>query len=135
MLERVMTDQRRRVTGVLVALLVVTMVLWLSRSPLSLFVRIVFVAVSILMAPLAYYGTYGMLGFNVRVNRISARSLRRACGLFFFGAASFIVLSAILAIVQVAQGRPAMAANVFAFGSVLGVMRAWDRHVALKTPQ
>ena len=135
MLEQVMTDQRRRVSGVLVALLGVTMVLWLFRSPEPPFVRVVFVALSILMVPLAYYGTYGILRFNVRVNRITDRALRRACGFFFFGAAGFIVLTATLAVVQVARGSPSIAANCLALGAALGVMRVWDRHVALKTSQ
>ena len=135
MLERIMTRHRGRVSSLLVGLLALTMALWLFRSPLPLSTRAVFAAVSVLMAPLAYFGVCGILHFNVRVNRVSVSTLRRACGFFFFPAAAFIVLSTLFAIIQAVVGRPALAANTFALGAALAVMKVWEHHVAPKEPQ
>jgi hypothetical protein len=132
MFQQLMSARQKQVSWVLFGALGLTMSLWLFRSPEPLLVRLIFVGTSILMAPIAYLGMYGILHVSARVNHASERSFRRSSAFFFFGAAGFLLVSAIFTFVQFARGRPAIAANTLALGAALGVMKAWNKFVQTK---
>ncbi|HEV8700275.1 MAG TPA: hypothetical protein VGV60_03275 [Candidatus Polarisedimenticolia bacterium] len=121
-----MTDRRKLVACVLTGLVGVTLLLWLIRGPRPIWTNIPFLAVSSLLVLLAYFGVYGILYFNIRINRISGRAFRKACGLFFLGAVSFLAGSTTFTLFQFFTHRPVPAANLVALGAALGAMKAWS---------
>ena len=125
MIERLMTDQQRLVATILVALLSLMLLLWFIRGPQPFWPNLVFFAVSTLLVPLAYLGVYGILYLVVRVNRISARALRTACGFFFVGAVIVLTWSVVFAVHQFATHRTIPPPNLLALGVALGAMKAW----------
>ena len=133
MFQQLMSERQKQVSWVLTGALGLTMALWLFRSAVPLSARLLFVGISILLAPISYFGMFGILHMNAQVNHASERSFRRSAAFFFFGAAGFLLVSAILTSVQVARGGPAIAANTFALGAALGVMKAWNRFVHTKS--
>lgn len=126
MLDCLMTGRRRLVACVLTGLVCVTLLLWLIRGPRPIWVNIPFLAVSSLLVLFACFGVYGILYFSIRINRISDRAFRKACGLFFFGAVAFLAGSTIFALFQFFTHRPVPAANLVALGAALGAMKAWN---------
>jgi hypothetical protein len=135
MLESLMTEQRRRVVAVLGLLFFVTLLLWLARGPRPLWTNVPFLAISMLLTPLAYLGVYGFLYLNMKVNHISTRALRVACGFLFLGAAVFLAASAAFAIAHFVNHRPMPPANFLALGVALGSMRAWGLQEAATEPK
>ena|SRR5437867_10321138 len=129
MFERLMTDQRKLVVGVLIALFSVTLLLWLIRGPQPFWSNIPFLALSLVLTPLAYFGTHGILYLSVMVNHVSSRAIRGACGFFFVGAVSFLAASAFCAVVRFVSHRPLPPANFLALGVALGAMKAWTLQV------
>src|SRR5215470_11710779 len=99
-LDRLMTDQRKPVVGALILLFGVTLLLWVVRGPRPIGPELPFFAVSMLLTPLAYLVAYGILYLCVKTNQISIPALRGACGVFFFGGAFFLVVSAVHAGLQ-----------------------------------
>ena len=134
MLERLMMDQRKRATGALLALFATTLFLWLLRGPRPLWSNVRFLTVSMLLTPLAYFGVYGILYLNVRVNHISNGTLRKACGVVFIVGAGFLALSAMSAARQFMTHRPIPPANFLALGVALGAMKAWRLQVTTTVP-
>lgn len=126
MFERLMTDERKRVTGILAALFSVTLLLWLIRGPRPFWINVPFLAVSMLLTPLAYFAVYGILYLSLRGQHISVRVLRMACGFCFVGAVTLLTWSTGFAIYDFATHRPMPAANFLALGLALGSMKAWD---------
>ena len=125
MLERLMTDQRRPVVAVLVALLGIMVLLWFIRGPELDLSNVVFFAISLLLVPLAYLAVYVILYLSVSANHISDRTLRGACGFLFVVAATLLAGSALFAIYDFATHRSLPAPNLLAFGVALGAMKAW----------
>ena len=105
MIERLMTGQRKLVATVLISLLSIMLLLWFIRGPRPVWPNVVFFAISTLLVPLAYLGIYGILYLSVRVNHISSRALRGACGFFFVGAITFLTGSVVFAVYQFATHR------------------------------
>jgi len=121
-----MTDERKPVAGILIALFSVTLLSWLIRGPRPLWTNVPFLAVSMLLTPLAYFAVYGILYLNVRGHHISVRVFRRACGFCFIGAVALLTWSAVFAIFHFATHRPIPAANFLALGLALGSMKTWE---------
>ena len=134
-LERLMTDQRRPVAGVLTGLVGVTVLLWLIRGPRPIWANIPFLAVSSLLVPFAYFGVYGILYFNVRINRISTHAFRKACWFCFLGAVIVLAGSTTFALYQFVTHRPVPAANLVALGAALGAMKAWSLQAMTRVAQ
>ena len=126
MIERLINGWRKQTMVFLISLCGFVLVLWLIRGPRPLSSNLPFLAVSLLLTPLAYLGAYGILYLNSRVNRISVRSLRRQCAFFFLGASFFLAASALFAVTQFVAHRPVPPANLLALGVALGAMKAWD---------
>ena len=120
-----MTDRRKTVVTVLLALLGVMVLLWFIRGPEISLSNLVFFAISLLLIPLAAYAVYVILYLNVRVNRIPDRLVRGVCSVLFVGATLFLMLSMILAIRDFATHRSLPPPNLLAFGVALGAMKAW----------
>jgi hypothetical protein len=135
MIEHLMTDQRSRVITGLIALVSITLLLWFVRGPRPVWPNIVFFAVAMLLAPLAYLGIYAILYLNVRVNHVSNRSLRWTCGFFFLGAVTFLAGSAVFAVYQFATHRPMPPPNLLALGAALGAMRGWGLQATTAVPK
>jgi len=132
MLERLMTDQRKMVAGGLIALAGVTLSLWLIRGPRPIWSNVPFLAVSLLLVPFTYFGVFGILYLSVTINRVSGRTLRRACGFLFLGAVTLLVVSTIFALFQFFTHRPAPPSNLVALGAALGAMKAWNLQAMTK---
>ncbi|OLD63848.1 MAG: hypothetical protein AUI47_08215 [Acidobacteria bacterium 13_1_40CM_2_68_5] len=125
MIERLMIDQRKLVVTVLVVLLSIMVLLWFIRGPQPAWSNVVFLVISMTLVPLAYLAVYGILYLNVRMNHISQRSLRRACGFLLGGAAIFLTGSTLFAVYQFATHRLLPPPNLLAFGVALGAIKAW----------
>jgi hypothetical protein len=126
MLERLMTDHRRVAAAGLISLVCVTVLLWLARGPRPLLSNVPFMAIAMLLIPIGYYATYGILYVCVQFNHISIPTLRSACGLILLVAAAFLVLSAMFSISRFLNHRPMPPPNFLVLGSVLGSMKAWS---------
>ncbi len=135
MLERLMTDRRKAAVTALIALLSIMILLWFIRGPGPDWRNVVFFAISMLLVPFAYFAVYGLLYLNVRVNRMSARALRGACGLFFVGASAFLTGSALFSLYQFATHRLLPPPNLLAFGVALGAMKAWGLQSTTAVPR
>lgn len=120
-----MTGQRRTVAAGLISLVCVTVLLWLARGPRPLLSNVPFMAVAMLLAPIGYYATYGILHLCVQFNHISIPTLRSACGAIFFVAAAFLMLSAMFSVSHFLNHRPMPPPNFLVLGGALGSMRAW----------
>jgi len=125
MLERLMTDQRRPAAAGLISLVCVTVFLWLARGPRPLLSNVPFMAVAMLLTPIGYYATYGILYLCLQFNHVSIPTLRSACGLIFFVAAAFLMLSAMFSVSHFLNHRPMPPPNFLVLGGVLGSMKAW----------
>jgi hypothetical protein len=124
-IERLMTDQRKRAVTVLIVLLSIMILLWFIRGPELSWSNVVFFAISMLLIPLAYLAVYVILYLFVRVNQITDRTLRGACGLLFVGAVILLTGSVLVAIYDFATHRSLPSPNLLAFGVALGAMKAW----------
>jgi len=125
MIERLMTGQRKLVATVLISLLSIMLLLWFIREPRPAWSNVAFFTVSTVLVPLAYFGIYGILHLSVRMNHISDRALRWACGLFFVGAVAFLAASVALTIHRFATHRTIPPPNFVALGVALGAMKSW----------
>ena len=130
MIEYLMERQRKQTIAFLACLCGFVLLLWLIRGPRPLSSNLPFLAVSMLLTPLAFLGAYGILYLNIRVNRISDTSFRRLCAIFFVGASFFLAISALYAVARFVTHRPLPPANFLALGVVLGAMKAWDLEVS-----
>ena len=125
MLERLMTDKRRATAAGLTCLVIVTVVLWLVRGPRPLWSSAPFMVIGMLLIPVAYFATYGILYLCIQFNHISIPNLRAVCALVFFGAATFLVFSAMSSISHFVNHRPMPPPNFLVLGLALGSMKAW----------
>jgi hypothetical protein len=125
MIERLMTDKRSLVVGALISLVGVTALLWFIRGGAPDLSNLMFFALSMLLVPLFYFAVYGLLYFIVSANRLSARTVRLACSLFFMGAGLFLACSTLLALYDFATHRSLPTPNLAALGVALGAMKAW----------
>ncbi|PYT12336.1 MAG: hypothetical protein DMF51_13500 [Acidobacteria bacterium] len=135
MIEHLMTDQRKLVVTVLVVLLSIMVLLWFIRGPQPAWPNVVFLVISMLLIPLAYLAVYGILYLSARVNHISQRSLRWACGFLLVGAASFLTGSTVFGVYQFATHRLMPPPNLLAFGVALGAMKAWGLQATTTVPR
>ena len=126
MIDRLMTDQRGLVVGVLMSLLGVTALLWFIRGAQPDVSNILFFVLSMLLVPLFYLAVYGLLYFIVRTNPLLARAVPIACTLLLSGAGIFLAGSTLFALYDFATHRSLPTPNLAALGVALGAMKAWE---------
>jgi hypothetical protein len=124
-LERLITDHRRTVTASLIALLCITLSLWLVRGPRPVWSTLPFLGISMLLIPFGYFGVYVFLYFSFRPGQISIRVLRCACGVILIGAVIFLAGSAAYAVSRFVNHRIIPPPNFLALGVALGAMKGW----------
>jgi len=138
MIGNLMTLHRRAVLAVLGAAFVISQLLYLVWGSGSGGTRATFAAISLVLAPLAYFGTYFVLYMQTKNRMRSPRAFRFFCIFFFGGAAAFTILNTIWAVVGVvSQGIPPPG-NPFAVGVAAAALVIWKRYVdstALKPTQ
>ena len=126
-LDRVMSDPRRRVTAVLVALLGLALLLWLVRGPRPIAANLPFLLVSALLTPVAYGAVFGLLYLWLRNGGPdSAGAYRAACAIVFFAGSAWLAASTLRALREFMTHRPVAGANFVALGLAVGALRAWQ---------
>ena len=135
MFERLMTDQRSRVVGVLIGLLAISVLLWFIRGPEFDLSNVLFFTVSLLLVPLFYIAVYGVAYVVVQVNKVPARVFRAACAVLFGAAGAVLAGSALLAVYDFATHRSLPTPSLAALGVALGAMKAFGLESMAAVPQ